>query len=80
MIKNFTKKSDYIMTYYHPRDFDANQPMVPGLSIVRKFKSYYGLKSTEGKLTNWLKDFEFMDINSANERINWINARKLKLR
>jgi polysaccharide deacetylase family protein (PEP-CTERM system associated) len=79
MIKNFTKKSDYVMTYFHPRDFDAKQPMVPGLSVFRKFKSYYGLKLTEAKLTTWLKDFEFIDINSANERIDWIKARNLKM-
>ena len=40
LIKKFTDNSDYIMTYFHPRDFDINQPLIPGLSISRKFNSY----------------------------------------
>jgi polysaccharide deacetylase family protein (PEP-CTERM system associated) len=70
-IKNFSEKSDYIMTYFHPRDFDSNQPMVPGLSLARKFKSYYGLASTEKKLNKWLNDFDFIDLSTANNIINW---------
>ena len=31
------------MTYFHPRDFDPNQPILEGLSLKRKFKSYYNL-------------------------------------
>ncbi|HEU0136186.1 MAG TPA: polysaccharide deacetylase family protein, partial [Flavobacterium sp.] len=42
IIRGMTQKSPYIMTYFHPRDFDRAQPMAPGLSLSRKFKSYYG--------------------------------------
>lgn len=70
-IKKFTERSNYVMTYFHPRDFDPNQPMVPGLNSIRKFKSYYGLKNTEYKLRNWLKDFDFIDMNQANKLIDW---------
>ena len=72
-IKKFTQKSEYVMTYFHPRDFDANQPMIPGLSTVRKFKSYYGLKHTETKLRKWLADFEFEDLHQANSMVDWKN-------
>ena len=79
LIKHFTKKSDYVMSYFHPRDFDATQPMVPGLSLSRKFKSYYGLKNTEQKLNNWLEDFSFTDLREADEKVNWDNALCLKV-
>ena len=41
-IKKWSKCSDYIMSYFHPRDFDFNQPIIKELSTFRKFKSYVG--------------------------------------
>jgi polysaccharide deacetylase family protein (PEP-CTERM system associated) len=76
IIESMTKKSDYVMTYFHPRDFDVDQPMVPGIDFIRKFKSYYGLKNTEQKLNNWLSKFDFIDLAKADQIINW-NDRKL---
>ena len=35
LIKYWTKKSDYVMTYFHPRDFDPDQPMIKELSIKK---------------------------------------------
>ena len=67
------------MTYFHPRDFDHKQPMVPGLSLTRKFKSYYGLKSTERKLRNWISEFDFIDLDSANRKVDWAKAKKVCL-
>jgi polysaccharide deacetylase family protein (PEP-CTERM system associated) len=78
-IKRFTKKSNYIMTYFHPRDFDSEQPIAPGLNMIRRFKSYYGLSKTESKLSNWLKDFEFCDLKTADESINWSEVNMLTL-
>lgn len=79
-IKKFTKNSDYVMSYLHPRDFDPKQPMVPGLNVIRKFKSYYGLKNTDAKLRNWLRDFSFMDIAQADKEINWQGQQILDVR
>jgi polysaccharide deacetylase family protein (PEP-CTERM system associated) len=79
MIRKFTEQSDYVMTYFHPRDFDANQPMVPGLSWSRKFKSYYGLKSTKRKLDSWLKDFSFLDVKQADKIIDWNTTQIIKV-
>jgi len=67
------------MTYFHPRDFDAHQPMVPGLNYLRRFKSYYGLAKTEGKLNKWVHDFNFIDISTADSRIDWGNAKIITL-
>ena len=71
VIKKCTGRSGYVMSYFHPRDFDPGQPMVPGLSPLRKFKSYYGLKSAEKKFKRWISDFEFIDIKTADEMIDW---------
>ena len=78
-IKSWTQKSDYVMTYFHPRDFDFNQPLIPGLSLSRRFKSYVGLKNCQNKLKQWLIDFDFMDLNSAKSLINWDEVPQIKL-
>ncbi|WP_297092244.1 polysaccharide deacetylase family protein [uncultured Draconibacterium sp.] len=71
LLKKWTKESDYVMSYLHPRDFDPNQPIIKELPLFRKFKSYVGLQNAEKKLQNWLKDFHFLDITSAAAEINW---------
>lgn len=78
LIKELTKKSDYNMTYFHPRDFDIGQPVISDLSKIRKFKSYVGINGAEAKLQNWLLDFNFIDISEANNNINW-NKKIIKL-
>lgn len=78
-IKNCSKKSDYIMTYFHPRDFDYEQPLIDGLSVARRFKSYVGLKSCEPKLKKWIRDFEFIDLGRAIDQIDWERAPKVVL-
>jgi peptidoglycan-N-acetylglucosamine deacetylase len=71
LINRWTRKQDYVMSYLHPRDFDPDQPMIKDLPSSRKFKSYVGLKTAERKFLKWTKDFHFMDIYEANEKINW---------
>lgn len=56
---------DYLISYIHPRDLDAGQKMLPGLSAVRRFKSYYGLKGAGAKLRRYLSDFAFTSVGSA---------------
>ena len=71
LLKKWTIEDDYIMSYFHPRDFDPSQPMIQSLSLLRKFKSYSGLKNAESKLEKWLTDFDFLDIKSADNQIDW---------
>jgi len=78
-VKKLSKKSDYIMSYFHPRDFDYEQPTINGLSLTRKFKSYVGLKQCKSKLVKWLTDFNFTDLTHADQSINWNQVRKIKL-
>ena len=63
------KSDDYVMTYFHPRDFDPDQPMAPGLNIVRKFKSYVGLSTSARKLEKLLENFQFLTIAEAAARV-----------
>lgn len=67
----FCKKSDYVMTYFHPRDFDPNQPVIKEIPFFRRFKSYHGLKKSIEKFKKILNRFDFIDISTANKQINW---------
>ena len=79
MIKTLMKKSSYVMTYFHPRDFDAKQPMIQDLSRLRKFKSYYGLKNAFDKLERLISDFDFIDLEEANSAIEWQQVKRVRL-
>ena len=67
------------MTYFHPRDFDSDQPMIADLSFIRKFKSYVGLKRATQKLETWLNEEQFIDISTANSIIDWEKTPKVRL-
>ena len=67
------------MTYFHPRDFDPEQPMIDSLPIHRKFKSYVGLKKAFSKFQKLLNDFEFLGIDEADKKIDWNNTRTIDL-
>ena len=79
VIKNLSIKSTYLMTYFHPRDFDFEQPVIKSLPFFRKYKSYVGLKKSFNKFNQYLDDFEFIDILTANDKINWENAKEIKV-
>ena len=74
-IKYFMKRSDYVMTYFHPRDFDSEQPRIKGLSALRRFKSYYGIKNAFQKLEHLIHDFRFVDLHEADLMTSWDNMR-----
>ncbi|MCC8088712.1 MAG: polysaccharide deacetylase family protein [Rikenellaceae bacterium] len=75
MIKKWTSESEkYLMSYLHPRDMDGSQPILNDLPATRRFKSYVGIKTCENKLKKWLTDFEFTDIATASNAIDWDKA------
>jgi polysaccharide deacetylase family protein (PEP-CTERM system associated) len=79
MLKYFMNKSDYVMSYFHPRDFDPDQPMLDGLNPIRRFKSYQGLSTSLHKLERLIQDFDFISLNEANKMIDWENVKNIKL-
>ncbi|MBM2294572.1 polysaccharide deacetylase family protein [Sulfitobacter pseudonitzschiae] len=64
-------RSDYVMTYFHPRDFDPEQPIVPGLGPVRQFKSYVGLGTSLARLERLADKIDFISIGEAIIRTDW---------
>jgi len=62
---------EYVMTYFHPRDFDPHQPMIPGLGFARRFKSYVGLSTSYRKLEKLLRAHSFMNVDTARKEVNW---------
>lgn len=79
VINFLMQQSDYVMTYFHPRDFDPEQPMIKGLPLLRKLKSYYGLKTAFKKIEKLLDDFDFTDLETADKKINWRETKVVKL-
>jgi polysaccharide deacetylase family protein (PEP-CTERM system associated) len=79
LIRKLSKETAYIMTYFHPRDFDAAQPMIKSLPLYRKFKSYVGLKGAFKKLQKYLDDFGFINIQEADKQVNWAEAKVIKI-
>lgn len=79
LIKRWSQNSNYVMTYFHPRDFDTNQPKIKELSTFRKFKSYCGLKTSLDKLSSYVKDFDFVDLMTASGQIDWNSADRVEL-
>ena len=70
---------NYLLAYIHPRDLDGGQPMLEGLSLERKFKSYVGCKGAANKLERWLNDFNFVDIATADQFVDWGHAQHFTL-
>jgi len=64
IINKWVIKQEKVLVYMHPRDIDPSQPIVSGLSLLRRFKSYYGLKHAENKFRRFLTDFDFNDIRT----------------
>ncbi|MBP5561078.1 MAG: polysaccharide deacetylase family protein [Muribaculaceae bacterium] len=80
LIKRWSRQQgDYLLSYIHPRDLDPGQPMIKSLPLTRKFKSYVGLKGAEAKLRRWLKDFEFIDMATADEQVDWSKAPRVEI-
>jgi peptidoglycan-N-acetylglucosamine deacetylase len=71
VIKHYTEKSPYVMSYFHPRDFDRNQPLLRDLNPYRRFRAYYGLQSSQQKLERWISEYSFTDLRTADESIDW---------
>lgn len=80
LIKNWARKDlNYLLSYIHPRDLDAGQPMITDLPLKRKFKSYVGIKGAEEKLRRFLNDFSFCDLSTAVDSYDWESAKIFRL-
>lgn len=80
LINHWAKSCKYMMTYFHPRDFDIGQPVVPNLPLARRFKSYVGIKGAFKKFQRLLDNYSFVNIEQADKLINWNTAQILTLK
>ena len=78
-IKHWASRSLYMMTYFHTRDFDPDQPMIDSLPPMRKFKSYVGLSTSFAKFQKLLNDFDFVSVEAADKLIDWNTIRVIEL-
>lgn len=79
LINRWGKQAPYMMTYFHPRDFDVEQPVIKKLPALRRFKSYVGIKGAFKKFQHLLDDYDFCSLTEANELIDWEKCPTLKL-
>lgn len=79
LIKKWGRETNYMMTYFHPRDFDTGQPKVKGLPLDRQFKSYVGIKNNFKKWKKLLNDFEFVNVEMADKKYDWNISRIIEL-
>lgn len=80
LINHWAKKCNYMMTYFHPRDFDTGQPVVPNLPLARRFKSYVGIKGAFRKFQRLLDNYAFVNVEQADNSINWNSVQVLTLK
>ena len=71
LLKNWTAKDPYVLSYFHPSDFDPAQPQMPQLSKMRQFKNRVGLKGSCEKFKRYINDFDFVDLVTADQSIDW---------
>ena len=79
LIDYWAKDCTYMMTYFHPRDFDTGQPIIRSLPVMRRFKSYVGIKGAFGKFQRLLSHYDFMSVKQADSIIEWDKTPLVKL-
>jgi polysaccharide deacetylase family protein (PEP-CTERM system associated) len=79
IIKHLTQRSEYVMTYFHPIDFDSNPPPMPQLPKLRQWKNTVGHKSSFIKFQSYLNDFDFISIEQADDLMNWKSCKTIYL-
>ena len=62
LLKKLTAKAPYLMSYFHPSDFDPDQPNMPQLSYMRQFKNRVALKGSYEKFKRYISDFDFVSL------------------
>lgn len=79
VLRHFSDRSAYIMSYFHPRDFDKEQPKLGDLGPYRRFRAYYGLNNSQIKLERWISEYDFTDLRTADAGMDWSKAPIVKL-
>jgi len=54
---SYLKKNDYMIMYFHPWEFDPEQPRVKDVKFSYSFRHYVGLETTLSKLDKFISQF-----------------------
>ena len=76
ILSRLMKKSEYNMAYFHIRDLDSKQKRVRSL---RYFQSYYGINGAYDKFLKLIKEFKFVSLGEAADRIDWDKVNRIRL-
>jgi polysaccharide deacetylase family protein (PEP-CTERM system associated) len=85
VIKNIVNQSNYMITYFHLKDFDDKQVRRGTMLaadeslILRYFKNYYGIKGAYKKFQRFMNDFNFVSVEQASAMIDWDKAPIIRL-
>ena len=79
LLRKWTRKSEYLLSYFHPSDFDPGQPQMPQLSLMRQFKNRVGLKGSYKKYKRYIKEFDFVDFREADKQIDWAKCPQINI-
>jgi polysaccharide deacetylase family protein (PEP-CTERM system associated) len=60
--KNLLNSDDPVICYLHPWEIDSNQPYFSSLSISKKLRHYYGIKTFEKKVESLIRNFKSIKI------------------
>lgn len=79
VIRRWGRRSPYMMTYFHPREFDPKSPKVENLPLRRKLKTYINVAGNFGKWQKLVTDFDFVNVAEAARQVDWSQARVIDL-
>ena len=73
LLKSLFKEQDYHLFYFHPRDFDSNNPFSNMFSFFRNCLNKYNTDICSDKLKSLLSIYEPVSINQA---VNTLESKK----
>ena len=74
LLKRMTSHSEYVLSYFHPSDFDPNQPRMPQLPRMRQFKNRIALRVAYSKFEKYISNYSFQSIFDADKDVSWENC------
>ena len=73
-IKRKMNKTDYMLFYFHPRDFDSEMPRHVPNDPILKIRYGIGVNHSLSKLEKLTNTFHFINMEEAEGQINWEKA------
>jgi polysaccharide deacetylase family protein (PEP-CTERM system associated) len=73
-IKDKMGNKDYMLSYFHPRDFDPEIHKYISRNPLLKMRYRMGAGSCMKKLKQLTKEFDFINLSEAADKINWESA------